>query len=81
MTLASVQLGTRASCCSVTAEDGSTSQGDNEALREALKLLTTKFQDLELSHKRENKELCMHILVLEEQLHSLEEEVKRLRSK
>ena len=53
----------------------------NEALHEAFKLLTTKFQDLELSHKRENKELCMHILVLEEQIHSLEEEVKRLRSK
>ena len=57
---------TCASCCSVSAEDGSTPQGDNEALREAFKLLTTKFQDLELSHKRENKELRMHILVLEE---------------
>ena len=68
-------------CCSVSTEAGSTPQGDNEALREAFKLLTVKFQNLELSHKRENKKLRMHVLVLEEWIHSLEEEVKGLRSK
>ena len=73
--------GTCVSCCAVSTETGSTSQGDNEDLRESFKLLTVKFQDLELSHKRENKELCMHVLVLEERIHSLEEEVKGLRSK
>ena len=54
--------------CSVNTEAGSTPQGDkiNEDLREAFKLLTVKFQDLELSHKRENKELHMHVFVLEE---------------
>ena len=34
-----------------------------------------------MSHKRENKELRMHVLVLEERIHSLEEEIKGLRSK
>ena len=69
------------SCCSTSAETGSTPPGDNEDLHEAFKLLTVKFHDLELSHKRENKELHMHVLVLEGRIHSLEEEVKGLRSK
>ena len=68
-------------CCSVSAEAGSIPQGDNENLCESFKLLTVKFQDLELYHKRENKELHMCVLVLQERINSLEEEVKDLRSK
>ena len=73
--------GTCVSCCSVSIEASSVSQGNSEDLREAFKLLTVKSQDLELSHKRENKELHMHVFFLEEWIHSLEEEVKGLRSK
>ena len=43
------------SCCSVSAEAGSIPQGDNENLRESFKLLTVKFQHLELCHEREKQ--------------------------
>jgi hypothetical protein len=69
---------TCASCSSASADESSTPQGDNVALHDAFRLLTEKVQSLETSYKKENKELRMHILGLEDLIHSLEEEVKRL---